>query len=270
MNINKIIYAIMLGTTAFGMTACGLSKDDLKTIVRREAGKDDFRDSKKWGKVITKTFDLSTFTHIHLTGNVDVKFVQGDVQSVEAYGNEKAIESNDIRVEGNVLTVSKKANASGNVPSIKLVVTAPDIESVQAAGAGDIDIKGDIVLSGNLDIELSGAGDVEIGKLKCSALNVVISGAGDVTAKKIACEQIDLQMSGTGDIDADIKATNITLTTSGAGDADLDVKCDNLTVTAKGTGDIELEGECTNLTKSTSGMASINSRKLHTKNISIK
>ena len=272
MTKNRFLIAIGLSVSVMGMslTACTSSIKDAAEIISKNARDNDFRDSEKWGKVITRPLDVSPFSHIYLAGNVDVTFTQGDSLSVEAYGNEKAIDANDIRVEGDVLTVSRAEGSKGNIPSVKLLVTAPSIESVDVAGAGDIDFKGETKLTGNLDLTISGAGDVDINKLKCCVLNIKISGAGDVTAKKIACEKAELQISGAGDIDASIKATDISISISGAGDADMNVKCDNLTVRAGGTGDVELKGECVNLTKSSGGMASIDSRKLMVKNLNIK
>ena len=256
MKKNNLFIAICLCISTLCITACTVSNTE----------KGGFRDSEKWGKVVTKPIDLPPFSHIYLLGNVDIKFTQGDVLSVEAYGNEKAIEANEINVNGDVLTVSRKEGIKGNVPNIKLIITAPSIESVDVAGAGDIDFKGDTELKGNLDLHVSGAGDVGIDKLKCNNLNINISGAGDVTARKITSENTKLQICGAGDIDAKVKATDIYVIISGAGDANLDVNCNNLIVTAGGTGDVELKGECVNLTKSSGGMAGIDSRKLTVKN----
>lgn len=260
MKKNNVFIAICLGISVLCMTACNVSSTD----------KEGFRDSKKWGKVVKKSIELSAFSQIILKGNVDVRFTQGDTLKVEAYGNEKAIEANDIKSEDNVLTVSKKEDVKGDVPNIKLLVTAPTIDRVHVAGAGDIDFKGETILENDLDLTVSGAGDVDINKLICRDLYVSICGAGDVAAKKITSQKATLSISGAGDIDTSIKATDINLTISGAGDADLNVKCNNLIVTAAGTGDVELEGECVNFTKSSVGMASIDSRKLTVKNLSIK
>lgn len=251
MKTNKSFIAIAMVITALCMAACNLSNG-------------------MWGESVTETLDLEPFSHIRLAGNVDMEFTQGDTLHVEVYGNEKAIEANEIKVEGNVLSVSPKEKASGYVPSIKLIITAPSIESIDAAGAGDVDFKGDMKLDGDFSITMSGAGDIDIKKLQCKNLTITSNGAGDVSAKKLKSKKAKLQINGAGDIDAEIKSKDIDLSISGAGDATLDVKCDNLTVTAGGTGDIELTGECVNLTKSSGGKASIDSRNLTVKNMNIK
>ena len=262
-NIYRTIMLISLGIALSSLASCNFSTEDMKRIVRKEAGKDDYRDSEKWGKVMTKTLTLDDFTHINLEGNADIKFRQGDELSVEAYGNEHAINGNDIKVVDGTLQVSLKPNADKRQPTIRLTITAPTLESIHVSGAGDIELKDTIDLGNDLDISISGAGDVEIDRLKAKSFSLQISGAGDITAQKIKCKKkADISISGNGDMKADVKANDIQVTISGAGDADLDVKCQNLTVTAGGTGEIELKGECAHLTKQSSGKASIDSRKL--------
>lgn len=262
MNINKILMAACLGWATFAVTSCNFSNEELNRMARREVGKDDFRDSEKWGKVVTKTLALDNFTRIDLKGNADIKFRQGDTLKVEAIGNEKAIAENDITVGDGILTVAKKRGSAGTVPTIKLVITAPDLESIEVSGSGDIDIKDKAEFSSDLEILVSGAGDVDLEHIKCKQLTVHISGAGDISAQKIKCKKADISISGAGDMKADVKANDIRVEISSAGDADLDVKCQNLTVIAGGTGDIELKGECSHLSKQSGGMASIDSRQL--------
>lgn len=263
MNIKHILLTASLGLTALVTTSCNFSTEQKQRIVRREAGKDDFRDSEKWGKVVTQTIETPAFTHIHQIGNADIKFTQGDELKVEAYGNEKAIAQNDITVQNGTLIVKYKDESTGTVPTIKLLVTAPNLESIVVSGSGDIDIKDEATLEGDLSILIKGAGDVDVERVKCQNLSILISGSGDITAKKIKCKKkADISISGAGDMKADLKASDINVSISGAGDADLDVKCQNLTVSAGGTGEIELKGECAHLTKQLSGRASIDSRRL--------
>ncbi len=259
----KLILAICLGITLCSTVSCNFSPEELRTIVRKEAGKDDFRDSKKWGKVVTKTLQLEDFTRIDLQGNADIKLTQGDETKVEAYGNEKAISGNDIYVKDGTLTIALKETADKRQPSIKIIITTPTLERIDVAGTGDIELKDTLALSNDLCIDISGAGDVEINRLKCQNFSLRISGAGDISAEKIKCKgNADVLISGAGDMNVDMKAKDISVLISGAGEAKLDVKCQNLNVKASGTSDVELKGECAQLTKQSGGMASIDSRKL--------
>lgn len=262
MRTKSILIALGICCCASYMTSCIEQTTSPASTLHPLVDRDDFRDSRTWGKVVTKNLDLSTFTKINLLGNADIKFIQGDELKVEAYGNEKAIEENDITVKDGILTVAKKEGSTGTVPSITIIVKAPILESINVSGSGDVDIENTAEFDYNLSIDVSGSGDIELDQITCHALNINISGAGDIDAKKIKCANADIQISGAGDMKADVKANDINVQISGAGDAELDVKCQNLTVQANGTGEIELKGKCTNLTKQSSGLASIDTRLL--------
>ena len=239
-------------------------------MIRSKNGKDYFRDSEKWGKVITKTLSWRDFTHIIMDGNADINLRQGDEYSVEVTGNEKAINANDILVEktekgdANVLyVVAKDGQNINTLPSIKLDITVPDIRSITINGDGDFDIKDDASFYGDLIIEVNGDGDMEANNVGCEELHVTINGDGDVVAKKFICSNATIQMNGNGDLTTDLKADNIDLQLSGDGEATLDVKCDHLNVNAGGNGDVKLKGKCKTLTKKTIGKAGFDSRRLH-------
>lgn len=267
MNIKHFCFALGLSVTLFDMTSCNFSPETKEQIARKAAGKDYFRDSEKWGKVVTQTIGLDAFAHIVMDGNADIDLRQGEEFEVEVTGNENAIEANDIKVEkaekgsDNTLHVIAK-NASRSLPSIKLKIIVPDLRSVKVNGDGDLEIKGDDFFTGDLDIEINGDGDFEAPHVDCAKLNIIINGDGDVVTKKFNCEDAIIQMNGNGDITSDLKANNIDLQLNSDGEANLDVKCDNLKVSAGGNGEVKLKGKCKNFTKQSFGKASLDSRRL--------
>jgi LEA14-like dessication related protein len=271
----RIITLLCFGWAVFSFTSCNFTLEQKEQMIKSRNGKDYFRDSEKWGKVVTKTLELEPFAHIVMDGNADIDLRQGEDFSVEVTGNEKAIEANDIKVEkaekegDNTLHVVAK-DAPRNLPSIKLKIIVPNLRSVKVNGDGDLEIKGDDFFTGNLDIEINGDGDFEAPHVDCAKLNIIINGDGDVVAKKFNCEDVTIQMDGNGDITTDLKANNINLQLTSDGEANLDVKCDNLIVSAGGSGDVKLKGKCHNLTKQSFGKASLDSRRLQvTGNIKI-
>jgi hypothetical protein len=273
----RIITLLCFGWAVFSFTSCNFTPEEKQQMIRSKTGKDYFRDSEKWGKVVTKTLELDDFVHIVMDGNADIDLRQGEEFSVEVTGNEKAIEANDIRVEkaqkegDNTLHVIAQYSSRHSLPSIKLNITVPDLRSVKVNGDGDLEIKGDDFYTGDLDIEINGDGDFEAPHVGCGTLSIIINGDGDVVAKKFTCDEATLQMNGNGDITTDLKAKNIDLQLSSDGEANLDVKCDNLNVSAGGSGEVKLKGKCKNLTKQSFGKASLDSRRLQVSgNIKIK
>ena len=131
---------ISAGLILTATSSCTLDSKSIERIVRSQAGKDDFRDSEKWGKVVTKTIDLPDFHSIVLTGNADIKFSQADEQSLSVTGNEKTIKLYSLKVKDGVLFVEDTNDSILHKPSIKLQVAAPSLLSVNMSGLGDIDI----------------------------------------------------------------------------------------------------------------------------------
>jgi hypothetical protein len=268
MKLYQFLVAACLGWAVFALTSCNFTTEEKEQMIKSKNGKDYFRDSEKWGKVVTQALDLEPFSHIVMDGNADIDLRQGEDFSVEATGNEGAIQSNRFDVEkgqkdgeGTLHVISKSTSRNGQ-PSIKLKITVPDLRSVKVNGDGDLEIKGDEFYTGDLDIEINGDGDFEAPHVDCAKLRIVINGDGDVIVKKFNCEDATIQLDGNGDITTDLKANNIDLQLTSDGEANLDVKCDNLNVSAGGSGEVKLKGKCKNLTKQSFGKASLDSRRL--------
>ena len=268
MKLYQYIIATGIAFAVFSLTSCNFTTEEKQQMIKSKNGKDYFRDSEKWGKVVTKTLELEPFAHIVMDDNADIDLRQGEDFSVEVTGNEGAIKSYHIAVkkaqkEGDdTLRVISDPAYRKELPSIKLKITVPDLRSVKVNGDGDLEIKGDDFFTGDLDIEINGDGDFEAPHVNCGKLRIIINGDGDVIAKKLYCEDATIQLDGTGDITTDLTANNIDLQLSSDGEANLDVKCDNLNVSAGGSGEVKLKGKCKNLTKQSFGKASLDSRRL--------
>ena len=277
MRLYQFLVAACFGWAVFAFTSCNFTPEEKQQMIKSKNGKDYFRDSEKWGKVVTQTLDLEPFSHIVMESNADIDLRQGEDFSVEVTGNEGVIPSYHFDVEkaqeegDNTLHVISNPAYRNQQPSIKLKITVPDLRSVKVNGDGDLEIKGEDFYTGDLDIEINGDGDFEAPEVGCGKLRIIINGDGDVTAKKFNCEDAIIQLDGNGDITTDLKANNIDLQLSGDGEANLDVKCDNLNVSAGGNGEVRLKGKCKNLTKKSYGKASLDSRRLQVSgNINIK
>jgi len=268
MRLYQFLVAVCIGWAVCSLSSCNFTPEEKQQMIKSKNGKDYFRDSEKWGKVVTQNLDLEPFSHIVMDGNADIDLRQGENFSVEVTGNEGAIQSNQFKVEkgqeegDNTLHVISDPASRKQQPSIKVKITVPDLRSVKVNGDGDLEIKGEDFYTGDLDIEINGDGDFEAPEVGCEKLRIIINGDGDVVAKKFNCEDASIQLDGNGDITTDLKANNINLQLSGDGEANLDVKCDNLNVSAGGSGEVKLKGKCKNLTKKSYGKASLDSRRL--------
>lgn len=279
MKFTHIATAVCLFGCATIPMACQFSvTKDKAQSTRSASGKEFYRDSKKWGPVVTRIPELAPFTHIVLNADADIDLYQGDDYVVNIEGNEKAIENYDIHVEqttqpdDGMLYIGLRDHAPSRMPEIKISLTVPDLRSIKANSDGDIDIKSNLILNGDLLIEINNEGDVDGDRntIECNHLVLTMKGNGDMKTRKWVCEKADILAGGNGDMKGDLRADSITLQAEDEREVELDVKCNHLNVTAGGNSEVTLKGKCSTLTKLVTGKASLNSRRLSVnKNIHI-
>lgn len=276
------------------LSACnqtGRVSDDVKSRLKGKAEK-HLRDSEQWGKVEVKDLDgdlgdgLTSLNGVDIEGVVDIYFMQSDTTHVEVIGNAKVLSAYQYSLKDGILKVAyaDEAGSRAKLPVMYMYVYAPALEKVLHSGVGDLYLEEPVVQLEDMDINVSGSGDVEINnELTCGNFNITISGSGDLDIVRVDCmdskilvsgsgdvrikkmtstDDVLLKASGSGDITAKVKCQNMTAEVSGSGDADIDVKCDVVTVSSTGSGEVELEGKARKLIKSKGGFGDLSTKKL--------
>ena len=266
MRITQFLAALIFATLS--LTSCTLKFTPLEDEQRETP---EYRDSKKWGKVIDRNIEAEKFCMIDADGTAEVIFTQADSCSIRAYGNEKAIEEYKFMQQDNTLSIRSvnsdrkrfTSKSSISTPAITVYVTAPSIEDIKIYGAATITLEKDIIQKRNLNIEINGLGDLEAESLEINNLTVTINGTGDLDIDRATCTgNAKLTVNGVGDINANVKCANAKTTVNGAGDIKLNIKCIALTTECNGAGDIKLKGECVTLNKKDGAVGAIDSRNL--------
>lgn len=251
----------------------------------------DFRDSKQWGEVVEYDLDLADFCNITSTTSAEIKFVQNDTFKVTVMGNKKAIEAYTLKLvdsEGpdgemnQVLMVEANQKYTHWTPAILVLVQAPTLFGVSLTGSGEFIIEDSVYINDfhlnitgagdaelgsvnaeNVTIEMDGAGDLNMRKLKAKRLAVTVNGAGDATFKKAKLKkEANFYTYGAGDIDGEVNAENILAISFGAGGIDLEVDCKTITAVSGGAGDVEIEGTTNVLRKTRAALGGIKTRHL--------
>lgn len=177
-----------------------------------------------------QTRQLKGFERIELRGSLDVKYHQGKSFSVVVKAPKKVLNKVETRVEGGKLIVNMRGHgklfnmgvASGD--DVTVYVSSPDLIGVELNGSGDFDGKGHIDTD-NLNVTLSGSGDIEFDDIICDRINVSVKGSGDVEVKNVKTLKADIELVGSGDV-------KMTFTDSGTVNTQL-----------IGSGDIKLRGK---------------------------
>jgi len=210
-----------------------------------------------------ETRNVDTFTKIafRVPGKLYIK--QGPTQKVELQGDKDVLSKIETEVNGSRLSIGRE-NGNWRMwdwddSKIVVYITVKDIEGLSVSGSGTLIGEGKIK-TGDLDLNVSGSGNLEIefeanGDLKanvsgsgnidvkgnCQSLESQVSGSGNVRLEGAIAGRAEVNVSGSGKIIASGTAREIKTTISGSGEvraANLEVeKCE---VRISGSGDVEI------------------------------
>jgi len=243
--------------------------------------------------------NLDKFTQIDQGATANVYLRQGSPQKVEVEAKQDVLGNLLTEVSNGKLKISMKTQSGKwiwyNSNSCNIYITAENIDAIDVSGSGNLtvltpltgtnlalkvsgsgDLKAELALTGDLDLGVSGSGDVSV-KGKFRNLKGAVSGSGDVelTADVSSRAVIDISgsgdirlsgkaavleagISGSGDLSADqFEADSGKVRISGSGDAQVFVKND-LDASTSGSGDITYKGNPTRVSTHNSGSGSVN------------
>ena len=211
-----------------------------------------------------ETRNVGTFTKIsfRLPGKLYLR--QGSPQKVEVEAKGDVLKKIETEVEGSKLVIGKESNWTDwnwgdDDDQIKVYITVKDIDGLSVSGSGDL-IGETKIVTGDLDLNVSGSGSLKIEadasgavdgnvsgsgdlilKGKCRSFESNVSGSGKVSLTTSITETADFGVSGSGKIEASGSAATVKATISGSGKvlaANLETnKCD---VRISGSGDVEI------------------------------
>jgi len=167
---------------------------------------------------VTRSFDLSGFDGIDVSGVYELDITVGEGYSIELSGDEEEMDNVDIRVEDGVLYMgSKKKWKKKNRHGIDAVITLPKLNDMEVSGVASADIQG--VDAENFELDVSGVAEVDI-EGQCGSLDALVSGVGELDAEDLICDNVEVHLSGVGEVSvyADEFAD---VTASGMGEVDV-------------------------------------------------
>lgn len=228
-------------------------------------------------KKIDKDLNVGKFEKIAIKGSDMVVYTQGDKVSVRLHGTQEQVDAMIVNVEGNTLNVSRKSSinngtgftgflralARGEEPSTSVVVyvTTPDLTSVKVTGSGDFKANSQVDTD-NIEIVVTGSGDIDFKDLICDNADIAVTGSGDIEIKKLESVTSSIAIRGSGDIHVKqqrVRKTDLSIYGSG----DITVQCSNcgeVNASVFGSGDITLSGQYELKTKNVRGSGDINQR----------
>jgi len=179
---------------------------------------------KKSKSTVNRTFDLKDFNSVEVHGHLYVVVKQGDF-SVRDKGEEGALERRHLEVGGGTLSISSRVPAQDKtkcqgVDDTKVVVSLPDLASVEVYGSGTVNI-GELRRNGDMSLSLQGSGDLLFERFSgLSGLSIKLTGSGDVVGKADVMGLTTVSVSGSGGLHIAGSSKEIDLSVIGSGDLD--------------------------------------------------
>lgn len=185
------------------------------------------------GNVATEKRDVADFSKVDVGGVFQVEVVAGKEYSVEVQADDNLLPLIRTEVRGGTLQISseKRFNTRND---IKVRITAPNIEGIEASGASRVNASA--IRSESLDIDTSGASKVNLSG-EARQLNIQVSGASNIDASGLNAVNADIDASG---------ASKVSVNATGS-----------LKTEASGASSVTYAGNPANVEKRTSGASRI-------------
>lgn len=183
------------------------------------------------GDAVTEVRDVGSFKRIESKGSADIYVTIGKELSVRVTLDDNLIDLIETEVRGKTLRIDSRESYSTRL-GCKIEITVPELERVYLRGSGDVLVErldaeffefklsgsGSLVAEGStdeLELRLSGSGEIDTRDLTAQEAYAVISGSGDI--RVYAEESFDGRISGSGDITIYGDPSDFSKSVSGSG-----------------------------------------------------
>jgi len=194
------------------------------------------------GPVVTETRNIVNFHGVDLRVSADVYFEPSASYKVEISAQQNVLDVMDTYVSnGNLVIRFENDVRVKSHEQITIRVWAPTADHFKISGSGSISATG-VLSPANMELDISGSGNINIVELNTANIDVDISGSGDIKVNSGTATHEKIQISGSGDVDfGNIAASSANTQTSGSGDIRLHAS-QNLMVKISGSGSVYYKG----------------------------
>jgi Putative auto-transporter adhesin, head GIN domain len=183
------------------------------------------------GPKTTRNLVLGDIKTLTIAGPVTLKYTKGTTSDMVVSGSEKLMKR--LRWENGKLSLDGHSFSMGG--GLTVTITAPQLPDLELRGAGDVELVGVDQL--RLSIDSAGAVDLT-GDGKVETLLVDTKGASDVDLSELIAKDAKVSIAGAGDVDINASG-KVDASIAGAGDITLHQKPEVLTSSIHGAGSIE-------------------------------
>lgn len=163
------------------------------------------------GNTATEEREVKGFTGVDVSGVFQVEIVAQKEFGVEIQADDNLLPLIRTEVRNGILHIeTEKSISSQN--GMKVMISAPDIDSLEASGAAHINLSG--VKNDKLRIDTSGASKINLSG-ETAKLEIEVSGASGIEAENLKADKANVDASGASHVSV-FAATELLAEASGA------------------------------------------------------
>jgi hypothetical protein len=192
--------------------------------------------------IINEKIAITDYEEIVLNIAADVFYAQISQEEpfLQVTVDKNIFSSLDISVQNRRLIISQKNDSVLRPTQLKIYTNSKNLSKIDIHGSGDVFLEKEVNAK-EMEIAVSGSGDVKADSLFCESLKVKIIGSGDAEIKGAATNAV-FEVNGSGDIKAfDYLVNNLNCSVQGSGDIEAYVY-ENLIASIAGSGDLKYKG----------------------------
>jgi len=194
------------------------------------------------GVIKKQTRQLGAFTGVSMSVPAKMELRIGTAEGITIEADDNVLPHIETVIENGVLKVRPvKRNSSFTTRTLKVVVTAREINHLSLGGAGTIDA--DQMKGRQLQVDLGGSGVINVKSMEGDALAISLGGSGNLNVGGGAVVTVSASIGGSGDVDlGKVKVRDATVSVGGSGKATIWAS-DTLSATIAGPGDVKYYGD---------------------------
>jgi hypothetical protein len=200
----RSLLAVLVGISTLFLSACGMN------VVRGS------------GHVATEQRAASDFNQVELAGSGEVVVTQGDQESVAVEAEDNLLSHIDSEVRGHTLYLGFRSGIPGEMvlPTRPIIyrVSMKTVAGLVLSGSGDI--RAAHVETDQLDLGLTGSGNILVDSLNARSVTTRITGSGNCRVGGGLVQNQSFELGGSGSYTSEkLQSATSTVTITGSGEA---------------------------------------------------
>lgn len=155
------------------------------------------------GEHTVKTYDLTDFSVIDISGVYRVELTVGDEYSLSVEGHDEELAKSEIEVKNGTLYLGhekdrwKRGKEMNSDKALLATITMPEFDAISVQGVTDFKATG--IDADRFEISVSGVADMDLSGT-CNKIEASVNGVGDVDARDLKCKDGEATVNGVGSL----------------------------------------------------------------------